>query len=605
MTVIEQGYIDDVIDSLQWDYRDQYVMRAFPHATNPNVFFILHYVIGTGIYVTSIQADDDGILTYLDQAFLFGGAGGAPGGIAHVDGDVYCAAFLIHWGGSYTNWIRTFTCDVNGNFTGMPDSFNFNAWGNPTNALFRPDIVKVPGGTKYAIVGTCGGNDGWLFTIDIDNAGNIAAAITDSWEFDTSYGYFPKIKNPSGNIFAIWYSRNAVEYLKTVSISAAGIIGAMIAFANTIGAPFQYGGGMILLEGQVWCFVWSTGVGWSQGAILFRSINGAGNIATLNTVVLLDFGQIQAPCVVATDDNLLGNGKILCIGTGSDAVPGQEYGLRTIEVPDDGSIYPYPSFIDSAIVDEDLILDWFSMIRIHDRLFLIIYRRGTGAPGSGYAETRIINGLVVSTQAPSDVESYGATLQGQLVYDEMQDCEVRFEYGKYPNFGYYTDWQSGFRMGDWFSDSVDLAPGVTYQFRAQGRSDSGITKGDTRVFTAVSIADSSPVVITNEATDIYTHQATLSGYISFDGFEACIGWLEYGLDKTYGMETPKHTGLRTGDSFSETVYNLADGQAYHCRAVIVDARGRKAYGQDKSFSTLSERGEMTGLDLTLAGLMES
>ena len=78
-------------------------------------------------------------------------------------------------------------------------------------------------------------------------------------------------------------------------------------------------------------------------------------------------------------------------------------------------------------------------------------------------------------------------------------------------------------------------------------------------------------------------QAVLNGQLVYDGEEACTGWFEWGTSTKYGLETPKQAGLTSGDTFSATVYNLAEGVLYHYRAVAMNS-AYIVYGNDMVFA---------------------
>lgn len=99
-------------------------------------------------------------------------------------------------------------------------------------------------------------------------------------------------------------------------------------------------------------------------------------------------------------------------------------------------------------------------------------------------------------------------------------------------------------------------------------------------------------------------QATLNGILEDDGGLVCQARFEWGGTKDYGNETPWYGGFTTGMAFSETIYNLAEGKAYHFRAVAMNAIGI-SYGSDMTFSTLSPLGPVTLISQELAQLLEA
>jgi hypothetical protein len=100
----------------------------------------------------------------------------------------------------------------------VTDTFNFD-----TTACYTPRIINISG-TVYAIVYRGTTNDGVLKTVTIAANGTITKTAIDTWAFITTC-YEPDITKISGNVYAIIYrgaSNNG--YLMTVTISPAGAI---------------------------------------------------------------------------------------------------------------------------------------------------------------------------------------------------------------------------------------------------------------------------------------------------------------------------------------------------------------------------------------------
>lgn len=98
-------------------------------------------------------------------------------------------------------------------------------------------------------------------------------------------------------------------------------------------------------------------------------------------------------------------------------------------------------------------------------------------------------------------------------------------------------------------------------------------------------------------------QATLNGLLEYDGGLTCRVRFEWGGTSNYGAETPWQGGFTSGMTFSTTIYNLAEGRAYHFRAVAMNAVGI-FYGNDMTFTTLSPLGPVTLIPEEITHLME-
>ena len=87
-----------------------------------------------------------------------------------------------------------------------------------------PQIISISGDV-YAIAYEGNGSDGFLSTVTIATDGQIASAVIDTLEFDTSQGETPNIIPISGDVYAIAYAGNGDDgFLKTVTIATDGQI---------------------------------------------------------------------------------------------------------------------------------------------------------------------------------------------------------------------------------------------------------------------------------------------------------------------------------------------------------------------------------------------
>ena len=71
-----------------------------------------------------------------------------------------------------------------------------------------------------------------------------------------------------------------------------------------------------------------------------------------------------------------------------------------------------------------------------------------------------------------------ATLNGTLLDDGTETCDVRFQYGTTIAYGTDTAWQPGKVTSDTFSQAISgLIPRTVYHFRAQARNSWGTNSG--------------------------------------------------------------------------------------------------------------------------------
>lgn len=117
--------------------------------------------------------------------------------IRHVQDDIYMVA---HQGSSAHGSMCTFTIDSSGNIgAAVIDTFEFDS---TTGQLVSILLISR---NMFAIAYQGPDGDGWVKTINIASNGDIAAAITDSEEFDTSYGAYPALIHVAGDVHAIAY----------------------------------------------------------------------------------------------------------------------------------------------------------------------------------------------------------------------------------------------------------------------------------------------------------------------------------------------------------------------------------------------------------------
>lgn len=91
-------------------------------------------------------------------------------------------------------------------------------------------------------------------------------------------------------------------------------------------------------------------------------------------------------------------------------------------------------------------------------------------------------------------------------------------------------------------------------------------------------------IATYGVTDITLNSATLQGAVTSMGdCDKATVWFEYGLDTSYGSETPEQTRTAT-TPFSATISNLSACTTYHFWAVGRSNKGI-SYGSDRFFTT--------------------
>jgi len=219
-TIDSLGNIGGIIDTLEFDGADGF-LPCIIHVTG-NIFAIAYWQgIGTddGI-VATVNIDNLGnIGAAAIDTLTFDAVRGRYPDIIHVSGDIYAIAYR---GPGDDGWLGTVTIDNLGNIgAGFIDTLEFDAvYGS------APSIIHISGDI-YAIAYTGPDDDGWLCTVNIDNLGNIGAAVIDTLEYDNLFSNDQRIIHVAGDIYAIAYTRvTNPGRLCTVDIDNLGNIGA-------------------------------------------------------------------------------------------------------------------------------------------------------------------------------------------------------------------------------------------------------------------------------------------------------------------------------------------------------------------------------------------
>ncbi|MBA7495365.1 hypothetical protein ES702_05947 [subsurface metagenome] len=115
--------------------------------------------------------------------------------------------------------IRTITITNGGNIIANIDSFDFEGvnCGEPEICEVAPNV--------FVVVYVNTNSDGKIVTIGIDDQGQIAEPLLDSWVFDAGYIRNPDVLKIASNIFAFFYGDFVWDgWVKTIGISDLGSI---------------------------------------------------------------------------------------------------------------------------------------------------------------------------------------------------------------------------------------------------------------------------------------------------------------------------------------------------------------------------------------------
>jgi len=194
----------------------------------------------------------------------------------------------------------------------------------------------------------------------------------------------------------------------------------------------------------------------------------------------------------------------------------------------------------------------------------------------------------VQTNGASNVGDTYATLNGQILNDGGEACQIRFRYKVYGSgtWTYPSDWHGSYNSGQTFSEYISsLNPGTTYEFQAGAKNSADEDWGDTEEFiTPPDIYP--PQVQTNDATNIDVNSATLNGQILNDGGEPCQIRFKYREVGSGSWIYPSgwHGSYNTGQPFSESISGLSPDTNYEFEAGAKNTAGED-WGTTKQFTT--------------------
>jgi hypothetical protein len=152
----------------------------------------------------------------------------------------------------------------------------------------------------------------------------------------------------------------------------------------------------------------------------------------------------------------------------------------------------------------------------------------------------------------------------------------------------FTNYVAGYHnlnVGNALSHSVaGLSPSTTYYYRVRAHNGTG-TSGNSNVVSVTTLPPTGrPVVVTNPASLIMSHSATLNGAVYPHGFST-TAYFQYGRTVSYGSRTPNQ--IKTGTNYQNVTANIAGLTAhttYHFRIVGTNTAGTR-YGGDRTLIT--------------------
>lgn len=240
----------------------------------------------------------------------------------HVSGDVYAVSYNDN---SFQGRLMTVEIDTSGNIGASEiDTFTFDSRGLCTS------IVNISG-TMYAIAYQGADSDGWISTIVIANDGTIADAVTAKGEFEPTLASYMRMIHIYGNIYGICCAGEGNDgYIKTVTISDAGAISSVIDSLefDAVKAVFPH---MVRVGGSTYAVVYQDTS--SYGVMKTFTISSAGAISEVLATSTFDSSRGLEPFAKL----IPGSGGILAVAYSG---PDTDGFVKTMAVTSDSKGYP-------------------------------------------------------------------------------------------------------------------------------------------------------------------------------------------------------------------------------------------------------------------------
>jgi prepilin-type N-terminal cleavage/methylation domain-containing protein len=226
-----------------------------------NIFAIAYTGPGNDGFVKTFQIADNGSIGTVIDTLEFDPINALETDIVQVTGGVYAIAYR---GASNDGFVATISIDNAGQIgDAILDSFEFD-----TADCTNPDMIAL-GSNIFAVAYTGAANDGFISTIQIASNGLITKTVVSSLEFDTTNGMEPVVMSAGNGIYGIAYRGTGDDgFFSTVQIDAAG----QIAGAVTDTLEYDVANGMEPAMIQVGSGVF---------AVTYRGQSNRGSLATI------------------------------------------------------------------------------------------------------------------------------------------------------------------------------------------------------------------------------------------------------------------------------------------------------------------------------------
>ncbi len=293
MTIDTAGNIGNtVIDTLEFDPSN---------GVEPDIIFVTgnHYAIAysgqqNDGFLKTITIDAAGNIgdTVIDTLEFDPSNCNYPD-IEHIAGSVFGIAYQ---GVGNDGFLVTVSIAANGDIANtIIDTLEFD----PSDCA-NPDIIQISGNV-YGIAYDSTGNDGFLTTMTVSNAGDISSATISTFEFDPVNGQEPKIIYITSNIYAIAYNGPQNDgYLITLPIETSGFIPGTIIDTLEYDTSNGYFPSMLLVSDGVLAVAYCAPA--QKGSLVTIGINTQSGTAAASYEIVSTAGDITIQALVNIED---------------------------------------------------------------------------------------------------------------------------------------------------------------------------------------------------------------------------------------------------------------------------------------------------------------
>lgn len=224
INIAADGTIGAQIDELEYDLVLGYTNKLFALPNVANGYLLGYQGEDNHGWLKTFTILDNGTISGEIDSHEIDATQGTHFQFYHLGGTVY----LIAYKGVPAGWFKTININNDGTFGAVIDTQKYESL-----AGAFPSLVHISGDI-FAVAYTGPDFDGWLKTWEIQSNGVIAPYMTDRFEFETDYGYLPRLIHISGTVYALTYqgrpngTLTGFGYIQTLSIAADGTIGAAI-----------------------------------------------------------------------------------------------------------------------------------------------------------------------------------------------------------------------------------------------------------------------------------------------------------------------------------------------------------------------------------------